>query len=72
MKTEQTSEKSRGPLYLSLLIVALLLVGYFVFPSVREFFSEAWEVLTSEDEARMQQWVEGFGWLGPAVLIVAM
>ncbi len=72
MKTEQTTEKSRGPLYLSLIIVALLVVSYFVFPSVREFFNEAWEVLTSEDEARMQQWVEDFGWLGPAVLILAM
>ena len=32
----------------------------------------AWDVLTSDDEKRITQWVDGFGWFGPLVLILAM
>lgn len=64
--------KSKVPLYLSLLLVAILVGSYFAVPAVRAFLDEAWKVLTSDDEARIQAWVEGFGWFGPILLIMAM
>ena len=45
---------------------------FFAIPSVNDFFKEAWSVLTSDDEARVKKWVEGFGWFGPVVIVLAM
>tara|TARA_R100000935_G_scaffold15425_2_gene30864 strand:+ start:81258 stop:81953 length:696 start_codon:yes stop_codon:yes gene_type:complete len=70
-KEEKTS-KSNVPLYLSILLVGGMIVCYFLIPSVQQFFNEAWNVLTSNDEKRIEQWVSGFGWFGPFVLILAM
>lgn|SRR5690554_2976005 len=72
MTKNTSSKKSKLPLYLSLLFVAILVVCYFIIPSVNDFFNEAWNVLTNDDEARIKKWVEGFGWLGPIVIILAM
>lgn len=65
-------KKSKLPFYLSLFLVAILVTSYFLIPSVNDFFNEAWNVLTSDDEARVKKWVKGFGWLGPIVIILAM
>ncbi|WP_432411722.1 TVP38/TMEM64 family protein [Rasiella sp. SM2506] len=70
-KKEKIS-KSKLPLYLSLLLVGGMVACYFLIPSTQQFFDEAWAVLTSGDEQRIEQWVSGFGWLGPFVLILAM
>lgn len=72
MKKDIPTQKSNIPLYLSLLLITGLVAGYFTIPAVKAFFSEAWNVLTSDDEARVQHWVEGFGWFGPAILVLAM
>lgn len=48
------------------------MTSYFLIPEVKEFLDEAWSVLTSDDEERVQKWVSGFGWLGPIVLVLAM
>ncbi|WP_241077719.1 TVP38/TMEM64 family protein [Flavimarina sp. Hel_I_48] len=45
---------------------------YFFIPTIREFMDTAWSVLTSDDEQHIQEWVSGFGWLGPILLILAM
>lgn len=57
---------------LSALLVGGLVLAYFVWPDAREFYTEAWEVLTSEDQQRIRDWIQGFGWLGPAVIIGCM
>tara|TARA_R110000764_G_scaffold1409_1_gene5486 strand:+ start:1395 stop:2030 length:636 start_codon:yes stop_codon:yes gene_type:complete len=49
-----------------------IVTSYFLIPEVKEFLDEAWSVLTSDDEERVQKWVSGFGWLGPIVLVLAM
>ncbi|MCW8981547.1 TVP38/TMEM64 family protein [Altibacter sp.] len=64
--------KSKAPLYISLGIVLVLTASYFLIPEVQHFLNNAWNVLTSEDEARIKEWVDGFGWMGPVVLILAM
>ena len=72
MNKSSSPKKSKLPLYLSLLLVAILVISYFAVPPVNDFFKEAWSVLTSDDEARVKKWVEDFGWFGPVVIVVAM
>ena len=67
-----SKKKSKLPLYISLLFLAILVGCYFTIPSFKEFFNQAWNVLTSDDEARIKTWVEGFGWFGPIVIVLAM
>ena len=72
-KIKQTkTSKSKIPLYLSLFLLALAAISYFSVSSVEQFFNTAWDILTSKDEKRIATWVEGFGWLGPVMLILAM
>lgn len=70
---ETTSvKKSKAPLYISLLIIATLLLSYFFIPSVQDFLNNSWNVLTSNDQDRIKAWVGNFGWIGPIVLILTM
>ncbi len=68
----QQESKSRFPLYLSIGLIGGLIACYFLVPSIQQFFDETWKVLTSNDEKQIKEWVAGFGWLGPIVLIMAM
>lgn len=65
-------KKSKLPLYISALIIATVLLSYFLVPGVKEFLNEAWQVLTSDDNERIKSWVDNFGWFGPVVLVLAM
>jgi len=69
---DASPKKSRLPLYLSLLLIGILVICYFTVPPINQFFQEAWNVLTSDDEARIKSWVEGFGWFGPALIVLSM
>ena len=60
------------PLIISILLVVVLVTSYFIFPSFREDVTEAFEVLTSEDEELIKNWVSQFGLWGPVVIISAM
>lgn len=72
-KIESASvKKSKAPLYISLAILAVILAAYFFIPQVKEFIDEAWEVLSSGEEERIEQWVSRFGYIGPLVIILAM
>jgi len=53
------------PYILSSIFFGTLIAFYFLNDSVREFFSEAWEVLRSNDEERISNWVEQFDFWGP-------
>ncbi len=67
-----SSEKSKMPLYISLALIGGLIAAYFFIPRVETFFNGAWAVLTSDDQGRIKSWVDGFGWFGPVLLILAM
>lgn len=67
-----TVKQSKAPLYISIIVVAAVVLSYFFIPQVQEFLSNAWEVLTSGDKGRTQQWVSQFGYFGPVVIILAM
>ena len=64
--------KSKAPLYISLTIIAAVVLSYFFIPEVRDFLTNGWEVLTSGDEERTREWVSQFGWFGPLVIILTM
>lgn len=67
-----TMKQTKLPLYVSLGIVGAAVAGYFFIPAVREFAGNAWDVLTSDDEQRIRQWVGQFGWVGPLVIVLTM
>ena len=70
---ETTSvKKSKAPLIVSGIIIIGLVAAYFFIPGVRDFLTEAWTVLNSNDEERITNWVSDFGWMGPTMLILAM
>ncbi len=65
-------EKSKTPLYISISIVILIIGSYFFIPNVQEFLNESWNVLTSYDNQKIQDWVDGFSWFGPLLLVICM
>ena len=71
-KSDKTVKKSKTPLFISIGILAALVLGYFFIPDMRSFLDEAWAVLSSNDEERIRNWVSEFGWMGPVVLVLAM
>ena len=64
--------KSKWPFYLSILLIGGMVLLYFLVPSVQQFFTNAWNVLSSGDEQRISQWVSQFGFWGPLVIVLAM
>lgn len=71
-KDKSLKKKSRIPVYLSGGLVAALVIAYFTIPAVKNFCNEAWFVLTSDNETRIRNWVENFGWFGPILIVLAM
>ncbi len=69
---DKNVNQSKLPLYLSLGLVAAIVLAYFFIPSAQNFMDEAWSVLTSGDNSRIQQWFKDFGWIAPVLLILAM
>ncbi len=65
-------KQSKAPLYISLAIIAALVLSYFFIPQVQDFLSNGWNALTSGDEERTREWVAQFGWFGPLVIILTM
>jgi len=64
--------KSRLPLYISSALVAGLLITYFTVPEVKSFAQEAYQILTSDNEERISNWVGELGVWGPLFIISAM
>lgn len=67
-----TVKQSKAPLYISLAVVAAIVLSYFFIPQVQNFMTEAWNVLTSGDKERTREWVSQFGYMGPVIIILAM
>lgn len=65
-------KKSKAPLYISSAIIAAILLCYFFIPQVQESLNTSWDVLTSGDKQRTEEWVSQFGWFGPLVIILTM
>lgn len=59
-------------LIISALIVVLLVGCYFLIPSFQNGINNAFIVLTSDDQDRIQEWVKQFKAWGPVVIILSM
>jgi uncharacterized membrane protein YdjX (TVP38/TMEM64 family) len=64
--------KSKKPLYISIVVMASLILGYVLIPSMKAWLDEAWSLLTSGDQVRIHKWVDNFGWFGPLLIIIVM
>ncbi|WP_234736583.1 TVP38/TMEM64 family protein [Tellurirhabdus bombi] len=60
------------PLFVTGALALGIGISYAAIPDFRQFLSEAFTVLTSDDEQRITKWVSQFGWLGPLLLVFAM
>lgn len=65
-------KKSKAPLYISLGIIAIIVLSYFFIPQAQNFLDTGWTVLTSGDEKSTHNWVSQFGWFGPFVIVLTM
>ncbi|WP_460511896.1 TVP38/TMEM64 family protein [Cyclobacterium sediminis] len=63
---------SKWPYIFSILFLGSLISLYFFNSSVHQFFNEAWEVLGSNDEQRISNWVNQFEFWGPLIIVAAM
>ena len=71
---EQSEQKGQSRVVFlvsgGLLLAAVL--AYFLVADFQQFVDEAIRVLTSDDEAKIKEWVSGFGAWGPVFIVVAM
>lgn len=65
-------QKSKWPLYISIGIIASLLGCYFLWPSFKDFVNEAYQILTSNNKAKISDWVSQFGYWGPLLIFAIM
>lgn len=56
--------------YLSGVLIAGLIAGYFAVPTFQSFANQFWEVIWSDDEQRISRYFRQFGLLGPLLLIL--
>jgi len=71
-KREEERKQSIWVFVISGAVLLGLVLSYFFIPSVNEFSSQAYEVLTSDDKQRIKEWVSGFGFWGPLIIVAAM
>jgi uncharacterized membrane protein YdjX (TVP38/TMEM64 family) len=69
---KRTKKGKNIPLIIAIGFFGLLIGSYFIFPGFNAGVKEAFDVLTSDDEARIESWVSQFGIMGPIVIILAM
>lgn len=71
-KNEGGAHQSRLPLYLSGGLLAGVVAVYFLVPAAGDFMREGWQVFTSNDQERIQGWVQQLGFWGPLAIVAAM
>ena len=69
---EEAITKSRLPLLLSAAVVVLCFSGYLFIPEARNWIHNAVLILSSNDQVVIENWVSGFSWFGPILLVLAM
>lgn len=65
-------KQSKAPLYVSLFILAAIILSYFLVPEFERFLDKAWNVLTSDNQQKISTWVSQFGFFGPLVIVLTM
>ena len=62
----------KGPIIFYLSLAILFAICYFFIPQFKEEIDTAVDVLTGEDEVRIQRWVSTFGVFGPVMIVLGM
>jgi uncharacterized membrane protein YdjX (TVP38/TMEM64 family) len=62
----------KHPFIITMSLLALLVILYSIIPSFHYFINEAFHVLTSKDQERIEKWVAQFELAGPIILILIM
>lgn len=71
-KREEERKQSIWVFVVSGIVILAIVLSYFFIPGVNNFMSNAFDVLTSDDKQRIQEWVSGFGYWGPLIIVAAM
>jgi len=69
---ERKTHFKKGPLIIYFSLAVLFATCYFSIPQFKEEINTAVDVLTGEDEERIERWVSTFGVFGPVVIVVGM
>lgn len=69
---EEERSQSRLIFIISGAIIVSLVLCYFLVPDFKSFINQAINILTSDDQGRIRDWVSGFGFWGPVFIIGAM
>lgn len=69
---DENVSRNKIPLFISAGIISAVVLSYFLIPAVQHFLTEAFSVLTSGNEQRVNDWVAQFGYWGPVIIILAM
>lgn len=62
----------RAPILSYISLAIIFAACYFFVPAFQQEIDTAFDVLTGEDDERIQQWVSHFGIMGPIVIILGM
>lgn len=71
-KREGERGASRWTWIVPLVLVALLVLLYFLWPAYQQFVNRAVELLRRQDRQELQAWVLGFGAWGPLLILALM
>jgi uncharacterized membrane protein YdjX (TVP38/TMEM64 family) len=63
---------NKTPIFIYVSLAVVLVACYFLIPAFKTEVDTAFDVLTGEDEERIQGWVSTFGVFGPVVIILGM
>lgn len=72
MSESENTSQSRLILAITGSIIIGSIACYFLLPAFQNFINEAYQVLTSDNNQRITQWVEQFGLWGPIFIALAM
>lgn len=74
MPDQQDKKKSPSklPMIISGILIASIIISYFAIPDVQQFLKEAYEILASDDEDRITEWVGELSFWGPLIIVLAM
>ena len=71
-KQTENVKQSKWPLFISLGILATLIILYFFVPDINNFFKESFNIITSSNKQRISNWVDELNFWGPFFIVLAM